>query len=300
MRLLALEIPEQPSEQRAWLERHLVGPELAQLVAELQAVRAANDSRQNLDEILGVKSGALMSEGLSALSDEQLRLLLANPAVLLELQERVLLNGGNYWEKLTSKSAELDSLATAGWQRLSNSVGVQRSTTGPTIAPSTISAQSSGQAWYRHPAWCAAAIAASVLAVVLALKPDASTSGAIVAWGWSKPGAIEQALPADKYLNTLADEAQEWFNKQPETRQEVARRIFEFRQGCSTVMMAEHRPLKPADKAWLLERCRAWASKLDLQLAALEDGADPFTARAAVDDVANKLIIALRERAGQV
>jgi hypothetical protein len=38
MRLIALEIPDDPEELSGWLERHLVGPELSSLVAELEAV----------------------------------------------------------------------------------------------------------------------------------------------------------------------------------------------------------------------------------------------------------------------
>ena len=69
MKSIALEIPDEPAELADWLERHLVGPDLAALVAELEAVHGADapGASARLDEVLGDRGDAVMAQGLSAL-----------------------------------------------------------------------------------------------------------------------------------------------------------------------------------------------------------------------------------------
>ena len=69
---------------------------------------------------------------------------------------------------------------------------------------------------------------------------------------------------------TLPSAASDWFKKRPEEPAAVAKRITEFRQGCSMLILAKHAPLSPEDRQWLVERCRLWARKLDDHLVALE------------------------------
>ena len=109
--------------------------------------------------------------------------------------------------------------------------------------------------------------------------------------------ALPNDKPAPEYLNALADAGMEWFKKRPENAPDVARRINQFRQGCSTLILAPHKPLSDEDRKWLVERCRVWAKKLDDQLVALEQGADPVEVRTEVDGIVNKLVDALRDRA---
>jgi len=104
-------------------------------------------------------------------------------------------------------------------------------------------------------------------------------------------------LPPGVYLDRLADAAGEWFKKRPDDPNALARRIGEFRQGCSVLILSPHKPLAAQDRAWLVEKCRAWAAKLDAHLAALEGGASAAQVRDEADATINKLIAALRERA---
>jgi hypothetical protein len=62
-------------------------------------------------------------------------------------------------------------------------------------------------------------------------------------------------------------------------------------------MLSPHPALPPADRTWLEAKCKAWAGKLDEQLAALEGSADVSTVREATDGIVNKLIDALKTRA---
>jgi hypothetical protein len=113
-------------------------------------------------------------------------------------------------------------------------------------------------------------------------------------WGWDRPDALPaDALPADvppaDYLNRLADAAEEWFKKRPEDAPALARRLNEFRQGCSTLILAQHKPLADMDRPWLAERCRAWATKLDKALSDVESGRDVAQVRAEADETARHI-----------
>jgi hypothetical protein len=61
--------------------------------------------------------------------------------------------------------------------------------------------------------------------------------------------------------------------------------------------VAGHAGLPPAERDWLVERCRAWAGKLDDASHALEDGATVDGLRDDVDAIVRGLIAALRDRA---
>jgi hypothetical protein len=155
----------------------------------------------------------------------------------------------------------------------------------------------------------ALATAASLLAGFLvhdALKPTlgeidgAASGGATVAWGWAQPGAIAQDVPADDYLRSLAEAAEGWFAKRPEDAAAVSKRILEFRQGCSTLQLSDHRPLDVASRRWLRSSCRQWAEALEDELARLEAGARPADARYAVDHLARRIASELRKKADQL
>ncbi|MEM9704243.1 MAG: hypothetical protein AAF907_17520, partial [Planctomycetota bacterium] len=136
-----------------------------------------------------------------------------------------------------------------------------------------------------------------IAAVVFLPEPPAPGGGVVTAsigWGWAGPDGLPQTDDPRAYMDGLADEAEEWFKKRPEGSAAVAKRIGEFRAGCSVLILAEH-PALPADSAELLrEKCRLWAAKLDAQLAAVEAGEPPLEVRAQTDETVRKLIVALR------
>jgi hypothetical protein len=119
-----------------------------------------------------------------------------------------------------------------------------------------------------------------------------ATSG----WGWNRPDAFPQELTRRAYLDHLADSAQEWFRERPNTPLTLARRIAGFRQSCSVLILTAHRPLPAEDRTWLVERCQAWAARLDAHLAAVEAGESWRIVRNRADETIIKLITALRLR----
>jgi hypothetical protein len=306
MKLVALEIPDDTAALAGWLQDHLVGLDLAPLVAELEAVHGAAQDPLTVDQVLGSHRDAVLAHGLGALPPKRLRQLLLKSRLLLDLQELVLTGGGPFWSELAAPSATSSNRRAAldrTWKKIDGAVT-------PATAPSASRrAQPVAQSprLLRFPVrrlLSLAAAAVMLVAVFVAGRhtrdgaqrpqpgPTASTG-----WGWNRPDALRESLTPREYLTHLADAAQEWFNKRPDEPLALARRIGEFRQGCSTLILSQHRPLAANDRTWLVDKCRAWAAKLDAHLAALEGGQDPIKVREAADETIDKLIVALRERA---
>jgi hypothetical protein len=77
----------------------------------------------------------------------------------------------------------------------------------------------------------------------------------------------------------------------------AALRPGELQAGCTRLPVAGHAGLPPAERAWLVERCLAWAGKLDDSVRALEAGAKVDGVRDDADAIVRSLIAALRDRA---
>ncbi len=286
MMLHVIDIPDDPTELPGWLERHLAGLDLAALVAELEATHGPGSAgKRSLRDLLGPRLDAVASQGLSALPPPLLRELLRRPRLLLELQDHVLTGGGAYWNRVAATDPELSALYERGRAGLA-SLDAPRA-----VLPLTTAARP------RRPWLVGLALAASVLAAVAIYDRAKPPAVASTEWGWSRAGALAQDLPPAAYLDHLADAAGEWFAKRPAEAPALAGRIGEFRQGCSKVILAEHRPLSPEDRTWLVAKCRAWAAKLDAHLAAIEAGEDPISVRAKADATAHKLIESLHAKA---
>ncbi len=96
--LLTLEIPEDSGRLPEWLESHLMGRDLQQVATELRVLgNASEDPAVSLSEVLGDKIQEVLQVGLRSLSRAQLRQLLRQPQLLMELQDLVLDEGGEYW-----------------------------------------------------------------------------------------------------------------------------------------------------------------------------------------------------------
>lgn len=319
MKIHILDIPDQPRELALWLEEQIVGLDLASVVTELYALGTGEPlPEKTLDQVLGRSLPAVMAKGLTALTPEQVRELLRHPALLLRLQVEIFVDGGDYWharsEATTAASSEeMTQHIEQGRARMRAFLESQRF---PAATPERAAGAhtrggaqggngSNGivrMAWYRSPLLASLATAAAVLVGVFLVKPPAQPVGPPVAqgWGWSKPGAIDDSLSAKDYLAKLADAANDWHKKRPATPAELSKRIGDFRQGCSTLILSEHKPLSAEDKSWLVERCQAWAKKLDQHLADVESGKDVLEVRTQADETINKLMNAIRERSKTV
>jgi hypothetical protein len=111
--LLSLDIPATLEEQRVWLSRHLVGCQLAELVAELTAVfpQPVEGDWPTLEAVLGPGLDRVLSGGASELSAECLQRLIRNPLLILDLQQHILVNGGAVWQREAMRAADLTGIA---------------------------------------------------------------------------------------------------------------------------------------------------------------------------------------------
>jgi hypothetical protein len=299
MSLHALQIPDDPASLAGWLEEQLTGLELAALAGELSAIhgRPAAPAR-SVRDILGIHLEPILQSGLGKAPSESLRQLLLQPGLLLELQEMVLVQGGTYWDKPGRSTSTIDGRVEEGRRKLEAFLLTEGDNrVGAPVAPRDT------LAWYRRPSLVSLATAASVLLAVYLFQHFGlyeSLTRTQSGWGWSRPSALRTNVPANEYLNRLADAAEEWFNKRPDKPTELAQRLNEFRQGCSTLILAEHRPLAAKDRQWLVEKCRAWAQKLNKHLADLEAGRDLSLVQKDADETVNKLKDALRTRAREI
>jgi hypothetical protein len=290
---IALDIPEDEAALAGWLERQVVGERLGALVAELEGIHGPRARTASLDQVLGDRRDAVLRDGLASLPLERFGLFLRQPRLLLGLQELVLISGGPHWQTLAAEQPEHRDALARGRVRLPEA---------PERAPAAPRP-------FRLQRWGVGLAATAIVAASLLLaaflipglsggRPQSSPPfAASPAWGWNRPGALADDLRPGAYLHHLADAAAEWFDLRPEAPMDLARRLGEFRQGCSVLILSPHKPLSAQDRAWLVEKCRAWAAKLDSEIASLKSGEDPAAVRDQADATATALVKALRDRA---
>jgi hypothetical protein len=295
MRMIALEIPDESSKLPAWLEQRLVGLDLAELVAELEAVHGddASYGPRSLKSLLGEHRDEFLKEGLKVLPREAIRTLLKRPRLLLDLQELALVEGGEHWQRLLEMSDELHAPVEESRRRIAAKLPSRKQ---PAPTASSHAASMSRRLWLAG--GMAAAAASAVVGLALwQERRNEELAAASGAWGWNRPGALPQDGTPSAYLRTLADLAEEWFNKRPDDRPALLKRIGEFRQGCKVLLAANHPLLSPADRKWLLDKCRDW----DARLAALQGRAESVKDVRLIHDEADNtirhLIAALHEHA---
>lgn len=287
MSIIMFAIPQDTAQWPAWLEQRIVGVHLTDLVAELKcALKDVTTEHSSLEEVCGPQMQSILRNGLRGLSTSQIRSLFKHPELLLELQDRVLTEGGIYWDNVRAPHHEqvaMDASTqnTVESLRRALTVGVSK----PTVD-------------YSSKVWSALAIAAVLLLAVGVWRnlPGKSSAG----WGFEKAGLLTADVSAAKYLSNLADAAGQWSNKRPTTKGELESRLTEFRRGCGVLINAPHEQLSPNDRQWLVQKCKEWAAKLDEIILALQTGSGTVeTLQGQADQTIDRLQQALRDRALQ-
>ena len=231
------------------------------------------------------------AEGLAALPEADVRRLLASPRRLLSLGERLPARGGPHWDAAVARGP-LDGPKPV--ERPPSDDGPPAEVPRPAAA-----------GWPK----AAAGFAAGALVATLALMagspgpgpgPGPNVVRAVAIHGWAAEGGLPPAgLSKDDYLGRPAKTAEQWGDATPRDRASLAALVPQFRAGCTRLIVADDRPLSPAEATWLRDRCRVRADKLDRQLDAFESEA-PLTSaelagvRGNVDAVVVKLAAALR------
>jgi hypothetical protein len=293
MSLILLDMPGEPAELVRFLEEKIARPKLSQLIAELQAARAALDlpedkSSPDLDRFLGQQRQQVLEQGLSGLNEDEIQSLLRFPQLMWDLQDLILDEGGNYWLELMNRGVERTTLPS----EIITTLAGRKSAPTPRMPQADHQSHSSvSRSWTAVLATLAALLLAMVGYQVLTTPKEPT-------WGFSQPGVFDKTMDSPAYLNHLAEVAETWFKKRPDSKVLLAKRLSEFRIGCTQLLAAEHAPLSSEDREWLLERCQKWISKIDGHLADLQGDDKTFsTIQQEADATIESLQKTLRERA---
>lgn len=306
--LTAFTIPDDPAALPKWLERRLLAPDFGKFVAELTATFPKAEEA-SAEELLGDWYAPALEDGFAEVPVKRLRRLLQRPSCLLELQEAILTEGGPHWDAVAKTADGFEPAVAKGKAALDRLFAEPPPKSSPKVkagapASPTVERRPAKQPrTYKAWAMVATALAACLLLTVGYLAwpdEDPSKRGKFeqVAWGWGRPGGLHpQAANRVEYLNGLAQSADQWFETRPGNSAAVAQRITELRSGCSKLILSNYGPLPPAEKDWLIGKCREWAKEMDAQLAALEGGADAVAVRDAMDATMKTVVTTLREKA---
>lgn len=276
-----LSMPDDPEALLRWLDKQLVGPHLDDLVAELQAVHRPGPAPE-LAAVLGGHWDVFMNGGFAALPPQVVGDLLRNPSLLRELSERVFEEGGNHWFG-TTLSPEEEFRA----RRVAAAVAAQlQKRTAPAVRL---------RPWLSYVGVALATAAAVLVAMNLGGGLRTPAPAPAPSWGFAKVNQLARDDPKAIFA-ALADLAQEWGKKPTDDRASLARRLSEFRLGCST-LQATDLGLPADDAQWLRRRCLDWSAAIDRHLRELDETGDVAAVRAAVLQTINGIVTELRQRA---
>jgi hypothetical protein len=331
--LISLQMPDTQSEQVQWIESLILTDRFDRLVDERIAIGVTSSGIQLTDQ----ECELVARRGLQTLSPQRFALLLNDHAALIELRGWVLEHGSDYWTRLADcrdndtqriskilqavkidlESSASQKVGLAESRRVSNSVWVERSFVAAISAaataamllvmfqtidgrPSTMDSQTS----------VAQSPVSTTPPPLTAARSAPASAVATTAnvWGFEKfakqinqsNDRLDPPLDRESYLEQLAVAAEAWTVKRPENPTDLARRIGEFRMGCSAILLASHEPLPQADREWLKEKCATWATALDRHLEEVESGVGSDTVRQQVDQTVIKIAAALRGRSSSI
>jgi hypothetical protein len=286
MKLLVHDIPESAEQLAPWLEQQLIGLDLRDLVAELSAFLGDQPNPKPLETVLAGQLERVMAGGLRGLPERSLRGLLQNPQRLLDLQDRVLREGSDYWNRV-DQTDDHKAAVNDGWERLQTATGAG--------APRAAVATPSGM-----PGWTRALgvlLAAGVLIAVTVFFQPASTR-----WGFERPGLLTASQPTPTYFRSLATAVEEdWTPQRTQTRDKLLTSLKEFRHACDTLLADPLAHLPEKDRTFLKDRCLKWRDRIDGHIADLEQNRKPVDdVRLDADATVKKLTTVLRDEAAKV
>jgi hypothetical protein len=287
--LPALCLPDDRSEWPAWLEQQLMGYNLTTLCRQLVTLGGKHPPQLTLSELLGNQRDTVLEQGLSVpLSDGQIQRLVQNPALLLELQELILEEGGEYWTLVHPTSSVSKSLESVRRKVLSQI----RPTTEPSSVeqalkperfrtsdvgstPDLRRAESSENktkregSWY----WLGALLATAAAILLIVMNPFQRSRDQAEFFA-----AAELRIPAetaDASLSRIADRIEKDWNTKPVTdNASLLGRLIAFRDSCDYLidgrLDAALQGLPEAKLTDLKERCKKWKGQAETMIADLQ------------------------------
>lgn len=284
MTILITTIPADPNEWAGWLEQHLVGLRLRDLIDELRLL--PDSASTPLKSLLNDQHlSEVRKRGLSALTVNQILALFGSPESLLELQEDVLVNGGAYWTSLPPTESVMPSIERVRRQ-------LKQTSSQDQLTVRRIEQRPSNSSRTRFVVGLMTA-ATMVLIGVIAWRFQPSGSGSIL----GRPEILVNNVSSSiEYLNRIADAGSEWFDQRPTDTTQLIALLEQVSNDCQILIDAEHLPLTPAERDWFVAKCRNWRNEFDATLASLRSGDLPLdAAQSAADQTMWKLVNTLRD-----
>ncbi len=279
MTIFITTIPDDPKEWAGWLEQHLVGLRLRDVIDELRLLQESTSTP--LKDLLDKKQLLQVRQrGLSALSVNQIRTLFSSPESLLELQEDVLLHGGDYWTSLPT-SAEVQSATDRVKQRLGKSPTAEMQAASQTAEFKTKRSN-------RGLLIALTSVAALLLVGFLTWQMQPRGSGSIL----GQPGLLANDVSSSaEYLNRIANAGSEWFDQHPRDSAELITLLENVSNDCQILIDADHLRLTPEERNWFVGKCENWKNEFDTTLASLQSSQLTFeAAKAEADKTMMKLV----------
>lgn len=125
MKSFLLEMPEDPTKLREWLTERIISGKLGYLTTELAANNGTPLCPMEFENFIDNNlMEEILRKGLICLTDEQITLMLRQPLLLLELQDRIFLamrhNGDGLWETAFREATETQESMKRALQELSD------------------------------------------------------------------------------------------------------------------------------------------------------------------------------------
>ncbi len=261
MKLSSLTMPDKTSDWALWLQSQFVKDNLIDFVRELQVIVGEQPASQlNIQKLLGDNLKRVNKYGLSELTESQIFVLFQQPQLLLELQEQVLLNGGDWVE---TQLAAVDEISfDERWMQITNRLKQQHPKSTfealvPTVTAKPIHHTKNSKSSLMK------VVATLTLVLLVGLTFWLNQPAPAPGWGFNQSGLLSANVSAPEYLESLSQASQAWFKKRPTNSQELETRLKQFRNGCTVLLSAQHAQLSETDRAWLLGKCQAWINKID-------------------------------------
>lgn len=259
MKLKSLDIPNDLSQLGSWVDDQLVSTELLDTVMELEILVGERRTRgHKLSDILSDFVPEIHARGVSAASPSAIRQLLRQPTLLLELQESVLLDGGDFWQQKfdqnyhsptalkrlldtldSNQRGQVDVAAISAWSR-KRIAGVTATISALVLFALMVYPNGLRE---RGIANSGKHSQSNKLGTSGHSEESSSTSvGATQSntkWGFSASGLLNSPLAEAEMLELLSKASLAWYNKVPRNAEQLEVRLRQFDLGCREVLAAD-------------------------------------------------------------
>lgn len=297
MNPVILDWPEDETDLWPWLESQLTSNCLRSLVQQLESFQQSSennipplDAQQQLREVFGGGLPEMLRSGLLGLDDATRQKLLncisRQPRLLLTLQEIVLCDGSDYWDKVSRTDM---SGKPSPFELFRPSSLPQMSVASTTI--STAKVEAKDRRWLLALTALAATV---VVGVTVWLLDSGSLANRTDGQFFARRGLLETPSTEAELVVRIATSVRRDWREFDGTFRE---KLLALRDSCDILLAARLDQLSDSKRKDLRERCQKWKSTLTEYLQQLDAQGDLDEIRANADATVDKLTRAIEQLA---